>query len=201
MVRYQQDAPGRDVVDAVHFAPKVLPVEHRHGQKGVLRPLGIEAEGVDAGRPERKGHPRESLVEALAEQSRERIVDGLFRRPEETTHDPGRAVCSDVDARQRAGSRRGVGSHGGAIMDGVRDGSTALCSRGDRFPSAARARGCGRGRRAVQSVTAGRVLARTRLVAGALLLACRRQRFGSPRLLGRRRCAAHGRDATRPPGR
>ena len=155
----EEDAPRGHVLDAVHLGAEVLAVERGDRQDDVLRPLGVEAERVDAGRAERQRHPRHAVGEGLAEQPLERVVDRVARPPQESRQErPARRARRGRCERVRDAAARDAGGLWGTVGDrgsetraplwtsrGRR--STALCSAREcidaatpRDPAAARAR-------------------------------------------------------------
>jgi hypothetical protein len=79
-------------------------VQEPDGREGVLGPLGIEPERVDARRAQRHGHALQTLVEPLAEEPIEQLVDRLLGRAQDATKELSCAGAADggVDARERS---------------------------------------------------------------------------------------------------
>jgi hypothetical protein len=104
VIRDEQDAPLRDVFDAVDLGAEVPAVQEPDGREGVLGPLGIEPERVDARRAQRHGHPLQALVEPLAEESIEHVVHRLLGRAQDATKELSCARAADggVEARERS---------------------------------------------------------------------------------------------------
>ena len=102
VVRDEQDATLGDVLDTVHLRAEVLAVEHRDRAEGVLRPLRVEAERVDAGGAERERDARQALVEGLAEEPLERVVDALLGGAQQPAQQAGTATGGGFEAGERA---------------------------------------------------------------------------------------------------